>query len=52
MEAYDRGLAEKMIAHFDDVKSHVIPITLVRMAKRPLLIKLRDALAKLFSPYL
>lgn len=52
MEAYDRGLAEKMITHFNDVKSHVIPITLERMTKRPLVVKLRDALAKLFSPYL
>ncbi len=52
LEVYDGPFAEALGSHFDDVRSRSRETTLEEMDARPLPIKLRDALAKLFSPYL
>ena len=52
MEVYDKELAGEMIRHFEEVKAGSTRVTLKKMQKRPLPIKLRDGFCKLFSPYL
>jgi cardiolipin synthase len=52
MEVYDKTFAHDMTAHFNRVRSDSRALKLEDMVNRPLMIKLRDAFAKLFAPYL
>lgn len=52
MEVYDKGFTAEMCRHFDEVKEGSTRVTLKKMQKRPLPVKLRDGFCKLFSPYL
>lgn len=52
LEVYDRPTAETLGAHFDAVRARSHETSLAEMDARPLPVKLRDAFAKLFSPYL
>jgi cardiolipin synthase len=52
VEAYGRDFATKMEQIFAKKISDAREVTLAEMDSRPLLIKLRDAIARLFSPYL
>jgi len=52
LSIYDQALAEKLNTHFDQTVDKSRHITLQEMDTRPLLIKLRDGAARLFSPYL
>lgn len=52
LEIYDRDVAAELARHFDAVRGRSREITLEALDARPLPAKLRDAAAKLFSPYL
>ncbi len=52
LEAYDRRLVAELAAHFDLLRGAAREVTLAEVDARPLPLKLRDAFAKLFSPYL
>jgi cardiolipin synthase len=52
VEAYGRGFAGQMEAIIADKMSRAREVTLQEADGRPILIKLRDATARLFSPYL
>lgn len=52
LSIYDQALAEVLNTHFDQTVDKSRQITLQEMDARPLLIKLRDGAARLFSPYL
>jgi cardiolipin synthase len=52
IEVYDRALVTLLAAHFDQARSAATAATLASVDARPLPVKLRDACAKLFSPYL
>jgi cardiolipin synthase len=52
VEAYGRAFATEMEQIFAKKISNGREVTLAEMDARPLLIKLRDAIARLFSPYL
>ncbi len=52
LEIYDRKLNEELARHFDSVRKKSRQLSLEEMDTRPLPVKLRDAFAKLFSPYL
>ena len=52
LEVYDKDFAHELSMHFEDVKKVSRQLTHAAMRQRPLFIKLRDASAKLFSPYL
>lgn len=52
LEVYSTELTAELTAHFKHIKSCSRLITLSEIAKEPILIKLRNAVAKLFSPYL
>ncbi|MBE0597792.1 MAG: PLDc N-terminal domain-containing protein [Desulfuromonadales bacterium] len=52
LEVYDRVTAETLGRHFEAVRSRSRETSLAEMDARPLPVKLRDAFAKLFSPYL
>jgi len=52
LEIYDRDVAAELARHFDAVRGRSREITLEALDARPLPAKLRDATAKLFSPYL
>ncbi|MCP3978264.1 MAG: cardiolipin synthase [bacterium] len=52
VEIYDRGFASTVVAHFDEVRGRSREVSLGQMDSRPLPIRLRDAAAWLFSPYL
>ncbi len=52
LEVYDSALGAEMSAHFDEVLARSQPITIESLNKRPAGIKVRDAIAKLFAPYL
>lgn len=52
VEVYDEQLAGQMGKHFDAVVSRSEEVTLADMDSRPLSERLRDSIAKLFSPYL
>jgi cardiolipin synthase len=49
---YDRSLTALLAEHFDRAREAATPTTLASVDDRPLPVKLRDAFAKLFSPYL
>lgn len=52
LEVYDRGLAREVGEHFDVVIARSRELTLSDMESRPVLAKIRDAVAWLASPYL
>jgi cardiolipin synthase len=52
LEVYDAGLAREVSAHFDAAIARSREVTLLEMETRPILVKIRDALAWLASPYL
>ncbi len=52
VESYDRPLATRLGALFEDKRSRSRSVTLAEVDGRPLPIKLRDGVARLFSPYL
>lgn len=52
VEVYDSELNDQLTDHFLKVREVSLPLTLTVLKKRPLAAKLRDAAAKVFSPYL
>jgi len=52
LEVYDRRLNEALAGHFDRIRESSRLVRRSDLDARPLPIQLRDALAKLFSPYL
>lgn len=52
VEVYDAVLAAAVTAHFDEAVARSREITLQEMEDRPIVAKIRDALAWLVSPYL
>ncbi len=52
LSIFDTGLAAELDNHFEKIKAKSKCITLKEMDGRPLPVKLRDAAARLFSPYL
>ena len=52
LEVFDRHLTEALDEHFDEVRHRSKLVTLQEMDSRSLPVKMRDSLAKLFSPYL
>lgn len=52
VEVFDEGFAQKLESHFDAVKSKSHEVTLEEVDARPLPLRMRDAMAKLLSPYL
>jgi cardiolipin synthase len=52
LEVYDRALSVEMTEYFNRVRARATEITAEKLASRPFLVRLRDAVAKLFSPYL
>ncbi|MBE0575627.1 MAG: PLDc N-terminal domain-containing protein [Desulfuromonadales bacterium] len=52
LEVYDRQTTTALGRHFDAVHARCREISLEEMDSRPLPVKLRDAFAKLMSPYL
>jgi cardiolipin synthase len=52
LEVYDPELGKELAAHFDRARKSSRQITQDFLENRPLAIKLRDAAAKLFAPYL
>lgn len=52
LSIFDQQLARHLNTHFDAILADSHTITLQEMDNRPLAIKLRDGIARLFSPYL
>jgi cardiolipin synthase len=52
LEVYDDILAEKLGEQLDDLRNRSRRVSAEELAARPFAIKLRDAVAKLLSPYL
>jgi cardiolipin synthase len=52
LEVYDSALNARLAAHFDACRNASRPVTLEEVDGRSLPAKMRDAAAKLFSPYL
>ena len=52
IECYCRELSKQLSALFDEKLAGSAPITLEKLAARPVLIRLRDSLASLLTPYL
>ena len=52
LEVYDGALAATLSDHFDAVLATSRPVTRADLARRNLLRRTRDAIAKLFAPYL
>lgn len=52
MEVYDREVNRTLAAHFTSCMDRGREVTLAEMEKRPLPVKIRDAVSWLFSPYL
>lgn len=52
LSVFDQGLARELNRHFDDALSLSKAVSQQEMDARPLPIKLRDGVARLFSPYL
>ncbi len=52
LSVFDAGFAATLGNHFEMIKEKSKPITVKEMDGRPLPVKLRDAAARLFSPYL
>jgi cardiolipin synthase len=52
MECYSTDLGQQMGLFVRDRLTHCQPLTIAEINARPLLIKLRDGIARLFAPYL
>jgi len=52
VECYGREFAQRMESVIDQKLHHACEVTLAEVDKRPFLPRLRDAVARLFSPYL
>lgn len=52
LEVYDRDVVTRLAAHFDAVRALSRPVVQSELDGRSLPVKLRDSMAKLFSPYL
>lgn len=52
LAVYDQQFSSSLRKHFEQVRTKSRTLTLKEMDSRPILIKLRDASARLFSPYL
>jgi cardiolipin synthase len=52
LEIYDEATAGQLARHFDEVRARSHEVTLAEMDGRRLPERLRDAAAKLLSPYL
>jgi cardiolipin synthase len=52
LEVYDRRLNDTLARHFDTLRGLSREVSQEELDVRPLPLKLRDAFAKLFSPYL
>ena len=52
LEVYDGALCGQLATHFEEVRAGSRQLTLPELDARPLPRRLRDAFAKLFSPYL
>lgn len=52
LAVYDHKFVSSLTAHFNEVMSKSRMVTLEEMDNRKLLVKLRDATARLFTPYL
>jgi len=52
LEIYDTSTVAALERHFESARGRSRPTTLAEMDARPLSIKLRDAITKLFVPYL
>jgi len=52
LEVFGRNLSRQLVEHFDLIRKQSNLITLNEVDSRPLAVKLLDAFAKLFSPYL
>jgi len=52
VELYDAEVVADLQAHFDAVRAICVPVTEEQLRGRPLLLRLRDAVMWLFSPYL
>jgi len=52
VEMYDAGIVAVLQRHFDATRAASRPVTEEQLRRRPLLLRLRDALFWLFSPYL
>lgn len=52
VEVYDKPFAVRLVAHFDDIWQRSRRATLDELLGRPLWVRLRDAVAWLFSPYM
>lgn len=52
LSVFDQALAKRLNTHFDQTIARSHRITLQEMDARPLMVKLRDSAARLFSPYL
>jgi cardiolipin synthase len=52
LEVYNRELVDNLSLHFDSARQASREITLAEIQERPIAVKIVDALAKLFSPFL
>jgi len=52
VEVYEQHVAQTIADHIEHRIKHSHPVTLSAILQRPLIIKIRDALMWLFSPYL
>ncbi|MBB5016600.1 cardiolipin synthase [Rehaibacterium terrae] len=52
VEVYDEALSRRLADLFDHAKSQGVPVTRAQLARRPLVVKLRDGFARLFTPVL
>ncbi|HLU64939.1 MAG TPA: phospholipase D-like domain-containing protein [Kofleriaceae bacterium] len=52
LEVFDPDLGTELARHFVEVRARSRPITINSLDRRPFPVKLRDAAAKLFAPYL
>lgn len=52
VECYQQDFAQELIRHFERKRSTARMITIREVLDRPLLFRLRDGLARLFTPYL
>jgi cardiolipin synthase len=52
VESYDRNLAKTVVAHIEGKLKRARAVTMKEVDGRPLGIKLRDGIARLWSPYL
>ena len=52
LEVYNKALSNQLIAHFEQIKKLSTEITCEWLQKQKFIIKLRNSICKLFSPYL